>query len=62
MDLTHIGKTCEGQRLHGNRQRTAPWNRWGTFLSERAWGTVLSVCRHQGAKLIPRDFILLKGK
>jgi hypothetical protein len=40
MDLTHIGETCEGQRLRENRQRTAHWNRWGPYLSERAWGTV----------------------
>src|SRR5919108_6203033 len=40
MELTHIGKTCEGMRLQENRQRTAHWNRWGPFLSERAWGTV----------------------
>jgi hypothetical protein len=40
MDLTHIGKTREGQRLDENRRRTAHWNRWGPFLSERAWGTV----------------------
>jgi hypothetical protein len=40
MDLTHIGKTREGQRLDENRRRTAHWNRWGPYLSERAWGTV----------------------
>jgi hypothetical protein len=40
MELTHIGKTREGQRLEENRRRTAHWNRWGPYLSERAWGTV----------------------
>jgi hypothetical protein len=40
MDLTHIGNTREGQRLDENRLRTAHWNRWGPYLSERASGTV----------------------
>jgi hypothetical protein len=40
MELTQIVKTREGKRLDENRQRTAHWNRWGSFLSERAWGTV----------------------
>ena len=40
MELTHIGETREGQRLGENRRRTAHWNRWGPYLSERAWGTV----------------------
>jgi hypothetical protein len=40
MELTHIGKTREGQRLEENRRRTAHWNRWGPYLGERAWGTV----------------------
>ena len=40
MELTQIVKTREGKRLDENRQRTAHWNRWGPYLSERAWGTV----------------------
>jgi Glycosyl hydrolase family 63 C-terminal domain len=32
--------TAEGRRLADNDARTAHWNRWGPFLSARAWGTV----------------------
>ncbi|HTY43138.1 MAG TPA: glucosidase [Thermoanaerobaculia bacterium] len=32
--------TAEGRRLEDNTRRTAHWNRWGPYLSERAWGTV----------------------
>ena len=32
--------TAEHARLEDNRLRRAHWNRWGPFLSERAWGTV----------------------
>jgi len=32
--------TSEEARLEASRLRTAHWNRWGPFLSERAWGTV----------------------
>jgi hypothetical protein len=35
-----IYNTCEGRRLLMNQQRRGHWNRWGPFLSERAWGTV----------------------
>jgi len=35
-----IYNTCEGQRLLMNQQMRGHWNRWGPFLSERAWGTV----------------------
>jgi len=30
----------EAQRIEENRARKAHWNRWGPYLSERAWGTV----------------------
>jgi Mannosylglycerate hydrolase MGH1-like glycoside hydrolase domain len=40
MDLTHAHQTREGMRLRENQARTGHWNRWGPFLSERAWGTV----------------------
>src|SRR5581483_4646310 len=30
----------ESARIEENRTRKAHWNRWGPFLSERAWGTV----------------------
>ena len=32
--------TAEEQRLEASRQRKEHWNRWGPYLSERAWGTV----------------------
>src|SRR5579871_4009543 len=32
--------TREQARIEESRQRRAHWNRWGPFLSERAWGTV----------------------
>jgi len=35
-----IYDTREGKRLALNRDRKGHWNRWGPFLSERAWGTV----------------------
>jgi hypothetical protein len=33
-------ETAEGRRLDENARRVAHWNRWGPYLSERAWGTV----------------------
>jgi hypothetical protein len=36
----NIYDTREGVRLLMNRQRQGHWNRWGPFLSERAWSTV----------------------
>jgi Glycosyl hydrolase family 63 C-terminal domain len=36
----NIYDTREGARLLMNRQHEGHWNRWGPFLSERAWGTV----------------------
>jgi hypothetical protein len=35
-----IYDTREGARLALNRDRKGHWNRWGPYLSERAWGTV----------------------
>ncbi len=32
--------TAEGRRIAENDRRAAHWNRWGPYLSERAWGTV----------------------
>ncbi|MGE9270411.1 MAG: MGH1-like glycoside hydrolase domain-containing protein, partial [Verrucomicrobiales bacterium] len=32
--------TCERNRLAEAREPSAPWRRWGPFLSERQWGTV----------------------
>jgi hypothetical protein len=35
-----IYDTSEGARLAMIQQKRGHWNRWGPFLSERAWGTV----------------------
>jgi len=32
--------TAEEQRLQDERNGTAPWKKWGPYLSERQWGTV----------------------
>jgi hypothetical protein len=32
--------TAEGRRIAENDRRAAHWNRWGPYLSARAWGTV----------------------
>ena len=32
--------TAEHRRLKEERKGTAPWKRWGPYLSERQWGTV----------------------
>ena len=32
--------TKEQTRIDEMRSRRAHWNRWGPYLSERAWGTV----------------------
>ncbi|MGH7368091.1 MAG: hypothetical protein ACREK9_16930 [Candidatus Rokuibacteriota bacterium] len=33
-------RTAEEQRLHAAGERSAHWKRWGSYLSERQWGTV----------------------
>ncbi|TVQ07122.1 MAG: hypothetical protein EA368_15145, partial [Leptolyngbya sp. DLM2.Bin27] len=32
--------TAEANRLDQIRAKTAPWHKWGPYLSERQWGTV----------------------
>ena len=32
--------TSEHTRLREAREGTAPWRKWGPYLSERQWGTV----------------------
>ncbi|HSQ55684.1 MAG TPA: glucosidase, partial [Gemmata sp.] len=32
--------TAEETRLQETRDQTAPWKKWGPYLSERQWGTV----------------------
>jgi hypothetical protein len=36
----NIYDTAEGSRLASIQQKKGHWNRWGPFISERAWGTV----------------------
>ncbi len=35
-----IYDTREGLRLAMNKDKVGDWNRWGSFVAERAWGTV----------------------
>jgi hypothetical protein len=35
-----MGKESEQLRLREAREQTAPWKKWGPYLSERQWGTV----------------------
>ena len=32
--------STEKDRLEEARAQTAPWKKWGPYLSERQWGTV----------------------
>src|SRR6478672_3455216 len=41
--------TAEEQRLQANRDRSAYWSRWGSYLSERQWGTVREDYSHDGS-------------
>ena len=49
--------TKEHARMEECRQRRAHWNRWGPFLSERAWGTVREDYSRDGAvwEYFPHD-------
>jgi len=38
--LTRMNKNAESLRLAAANARTAPWRRFGPYLSERQWGTV----------------------
>jgi hypothetical protein len=40
MSDAETAKSAEHLRLKASRKRTANWKRWGTYLSERQWGTV----------------------
>src|SRR5438067_1940777 len=37
---TSMNTRAEEQRLEAARVGTAPWKKWGPYLSERQWGTV----------------------
>lgn len=38
--MTLIQETAEGKRLAEDREQKKYWKRWGSYLSERQWGTV----------------------
>ena len=40
--------TAEDQRLAQSKARTKNWQRWGTYLPERQWGTVREDYSHNG--------------
>lgn len=40
---------AEETRLAESRERTKHWKRWGTYVSERAWGTVREDYSESGA-------------
>ena len=44
----NIYDTREGDRLRTIQRKEGHWNRWGPFLSERAWGTVREDCSENG--------------
>jgi hypothetical protein len=49
--------TTEERRLEASRERREHWNRWGPFLSERAWGTVREDYSEHGTawEYLPHD-------
>jgi hypothetical protein len=60
MGMTTEGErktTPEDERLEASRQRKEHWNRWGPYLSERAWGTVREDYSADGSawKYLPHD-------
>lgn len=40
VSIRQRGDTAEQKRLDAAVAGTTPWQRWGTYVSERAWGTV----------------------
>jgi len=40
---------AEETRLEESRNRAKHWKRWGTYISERAWGTVREDYSETGA-------------
>ena len=38
--MTSIQDTAEGKRLGEDREKKKYWKRWGSYLSDRQWGTV----------------------
>ena len=52
-----IYDTREGARLATIQEKKGHWNRWGPFLSERAWGTVREDYSADGSAWEPQDFV-----
>ncbi|HEY9649844.1 MAG TPA: hypothetical protein V6C95_04220, partial [Coleofasciculaceae cyanobacterium] len=38
--MTNIQNTAEGKRLAEDREKKKYWKRWGSYVSDRQWGTV----------------------
>jgi hypothetical protein len=56
-DSAELASTAEARRLRLAHKRTANWQRWGTYLSERQWGTVREDYSEHGEcwKYFPHD-------
>ena len=50
--------TGEKARLEELVKKNKPWRRWGTYLSERQWGTVREDCSQYGTAwdYFPHDY------
>ncbi|HLO47403.1 MAG TPA: glucosidase [Kamptonema sp.] len=47
--MTSIQETAEGKRLAEDREKKQYWKRWGSYLSDRQWGTVREDYSDNGA-------------
>ena len=47
--MSEIKNTAEGKRLQADRNKTQYWKRWGSYLSDRQWGTVREDYSDNGA-------------
>jgi hypothetical protein len=47
--MTSIQETAEGKRLAEDRKKQKFWKRWGSYLSDRQWGTVREDYSDNGA-------------
>jgi hypothetical protein len=58
----NIYDTREGARLAMGREGKGHWNRWGPFLSERAWGTVHgTIAPMAGCRITSRTVMPVPG-
>ena len=55
--MTQIQETQEGKRLAEDLKKTNYWKRWGSYLSDRQWGTVREDYSADGTawKYFPHD-------